>query len=74
MMFEKLAARAAEIAARRAAIRRGRVAAKLKELAPQGVQVVEEGHGIVLVGRRLGRRFALDPHLRWLVTETRDER
>ena len=73
-MFENLGARAAQIAARRAADRRQRLAARLKEFEPQDVQVTDAGEKILLAGRGLARRFALDPRLRWWVTEARDER
>lgn len=73
-MFEKLGARGAEVAARRAAVRRARLAARAEKLAPRGVRASEEGEQIVLAGRGLARRFALDARLRWLIAEARDER
>jgi hypothetical protein len=70
---EKLAVRAAQIASRRAALRRERLAARLKELEPLGVRMTEEGDGIVLAGRGLARRYALDPRSTWSVMEASDE-
>jgi hypothetical protein len=71
-MFERLIERAALIGAARAARRRERLAARMREAAPEGVAVQEEGQAVVLSGRRLGRRIADDPELRWLVAEARD--
>jgi hypothetical protein len=73
-MFESLVARGAKLARRRAAARRERLAARLRERAPRGVEIGEEGERVTLAGRGLERRFAMDARLRWLVTEARDER
>jgi sugar lactone lactonase YvrE len=73
-MFDRLTARGARMAAGRAAARRRRLAARIEDLAPDGVQVSEDGERVVLAGRGVIRRFVLDPRLRWLVTEARDER
>ena len=73
LMLENLAKRAAQAAERRAAARRERLAARLTEMAPGGIEVGEEGEQVALSGRGLARRFALDPRLRWLVAEARDD-
>lgn len=72
-MFEKLQARGAELANGRAAARRERLAVQIEEKAPNGVRVQREQDRIVLSGRGLIGRFALDPLMRWLVAEARDE-
>jgi hypothetical protein len=74
MMFEDLETRAAGIAARRAAARRERLAASLEETVARGVRVTEVSEGIVLSGRGLARRLALDPQFRWSMAEASDER
>lgn len=65
-MFERLTARAAALAQRGARRRREALARRLSEEAPEGVGVSEEEEGVLLAGRGLGRRLALDPELRWL--------
>jgi hypothetical protein len=70
-MFERLKARAqarAETVARR---RRDELAEVLSEEAPAGVEVGVEDGAVVLSGRGLGRRFAVEPGLRWLVAGRR---
>lgn len=73
-MFGRLTGRAAKLAEARAAGRRERLAGRLRAAAMAGVAVGEEGERVVLSGRGLGARMALDPELRWLVAENRDER
>jgi hypothetical protein len=65
-MFERLIARGAALAQQAARRRRAELAVALREEAPAGVRVDEEDEGVVLSGRGLGRRFALEPELRWL--------
>ena len=72
-MFESLAKRAAQGTERRAAARRERLAARLTEMAPRGIEVGKDGERVVLSGRGLARRLALDPRLRWLMAEARDD-
>lgn len=72
-MFAKLQARGTELANGRAAARRELLAVRLEEKVPNGVRVQREQDRIVLSGRGLVRRFALDPLVRWLVAEARDE-
>ncbi len=71
-MFGRLAQRAEQVAATRAARRRERLAAALRAREAPGVAVSEEGERVVLAGRGLGRRMAMDAELRWLVAESRD--
>jgi len=73
-MFEALRSRGESIAQQQAAARRERLAERLEALAPSDVQVGAEGERVVLSGRGLARRLALEPVLRWLVAEARDER
>ena len=68
-MFERLAARAERMARRRAYARRDKLAARLREAAPRGIDVETEVGGVRLSGRGLARRFALDAALRWLIGE-----
>jgi len=66
-MFERLmlhGAARAESAARR---RRQELARALAEEAPAGIRVSEEDGAVAIEGRGLGRRFALEPALRWLI-------
>ena len=65
-MFEALAARATQIAEARAAARRRALAKAATGLLPTGVRIEESEYGLVLSGRRLARRLALDLALRWL--------
>ncbi|MEA3051137.1 MAG: hypothetical protein QOG72_40 [Sphingomonadales bacterium] len=70
-MFERLIRRGEALAEQAARRRRDDLAEALREEAPAGVEVSEEGDGVVLGGRDLVRRFALDPALRWLVAGRR---
>lgn len=65
-MFERLMIHGAALALKAADERRSSLAAELGEQAPEGVRVSEEESGVALSGRGLGRRFGLDPELRWL--------
>lgn len=73
-MFDMLAIRAERLAVRRAAARRARLAARLRERVPADVAIADEGERIVLAGRGLRRRAALEPGLRWAVREVLHER
>jgi hypothetical protein len=70
-MFERLMLHGAAMARRAAKGRRSALAAELREAAPEGVQVSEEEESIALEGRGLGRRYALEPELRWLLAGRR---
>ncbi|HEX8261707.1 MAG TPA: hypothetical protein VF547_02415 [Allosphingosinicella sp.] len=70
-MFERLMARAGELADRAAQRRRAALAEALGEDAPDGVRVREEEDGIAISGARLGLRYALEPGLRWILTGRR---
>ena len=65
-MFERLMLRGAALAEKAARRRRDELAEALSEEAPAGLRVSGEEQGVVLSGRGLGRRFALEPALRWL--------
>ncbi|HEY0113530.1 MAG TPA: hypothetical protein VGB59_10315 [Allosphingosinicella sp.] len=67
-MFERLMMGAAAMAERRAAARRARLAGSLRGEVPRGVSAEEAGEAVVLAGRGLKRRFALDPALRWFLS------
>ena len=66
-MFERLMLHGAALAEKLARRRRGELAAALDADAPDGVRVSEEEEAIVISGRALGLRVALEPALRWLV-------
>lgn len=70
-MLERLMLHGAALALRKAGERRSSLAAELGAEAPEGVRVSEEEQGVALSGRGLGRRFALDPELRWLIAGRR---
>lgn len=65
-MFEAMTARAARIAEARAEARRRALAEAARSALPAGVRIEASERGLVLSGRRLIRRFALDAALRWL--------
>lgn len=60
-MMDRLPAKLAEIAARRAKIRRMQAAAVLRAALPGDVAVSEDGEEVVVSGRRLGVRWLRDP-------------
>jgi DNA-binding transcriptional MocR family regulator len=66
-MFERLMLHGAALAQKAARERREALAEALAQEAPQGVAVSEDEAGIVLAGRGLEERFALDRELRWLL-------
>lgn len=70
-MFEKLTMRAAALAREAARRRRDELAETLREEAPAGVRIEAAEEGVALSGRGLGRRFALEPALRWLTAGRR---
>jgi hypothetical protein len=73
-MLERLEAQARQRAEAAADLRRDQLAVRLEELAPPGLGIETAETGVVLTGRRLGRRLLTDPALRWLIVEARDER
>lgn len=70
-MFERLMARAQRCVERRAEYRVERLAEGLRSERVRGVKVRVEGRAVILSGRGLRRRFALDPALRWLTARLR---
>jgi hypothetical protein len=70
-MFERLAAYGAALAEKAVRRRLADLAEALRDEAPAGVRVEEEDEAIVLAGRGLARRLALDPALRWLLAGRR---
>ena len=66
-MFERLMLHGAALAERAARRRRTELAEPLGVAVPAGVRVEEEEEAVALSGTGLGRRFALEPGLRWLV-------
>lgn len=70
-MFELLMIHGAALADKMARRRRRALAEALEADAPAGVSVSEEAEAVVLSGRGLGRRFALEPALRWLMAGRR---
>lgn len=74
-MLERLMLHGAALAQRAARARRAALAEALREEAPEGVRVSEEGEAVTLSGPGLERRLALDPELRWLpLRQAQDER
>jgi len=67
-MFEALTERAEMLARRRADEVRAQLAARLRA---EGIAVDMDEGGVVLRGRGLRARLALEPALRWLTTELR---
>jgi ABC-type transport system involved in cytochrome bd biosynthesis fused ATPase/permease subunit len=65
-MFERAMERARRAAEARAKARAAALAEQMREEAPRGIEVFVDNAGVRLSGRGLGRRFALDPALRWL--------
>ncbi|HMC90966.1 MAG TPA: hypothetical protein VKI45_00765 [Allosphingosinicella sp.] len=65
-MFEQLTARVATLAEGWRRRARARVAATMREAAPQGVAVEEVEEGVLLSGRGLVARSITDPALRWI--------
>jgi hypothetical protein len=70
-MFERLMLHGAALARKAAEQRRSKLAAELRGEAPEGVRVGEDGEAVTLEGRGLGRRFALESELRWLLSGRR---
>ena len=68
MRFEALAARGARRAEARAKARREEIAAEIGTAMPE-VTVEVDGEGVRLSGPGLGRRYARDARLRWLIGE-----
>ena len=65
-MFERLSARGAALGRDAARRRLAALAEILEEETPAGIRVEESEGAVVLSGRGLARRHALEPALRWL--------
>lgn len=63
MTFDLLTARLAEIAARRAKLRRIQVAARLRENLPEDVGITPDDDGVMATGKRLAIRWLRAPAL-----------
>jgi hypothetical protein len=70
-MFERLTDRGEKAAERRARARTDALAEQMKAEAPPGVTITLAARGVLLSGRALRRRFALEPALRWLTAALR---
>jgi hypothetical protein len=70
-MLERVLDRGRAIAERAAGVQRKAAADRLRDQDVPGVQVSEEGETILLSGRALRLRFALEPALRWLTAVIR---
>lgn len=66
-MFERLRERARSAAERRAEAEARALAERLGSALPPGIDARVEAEGVVLSGRGVARRFALEPELRWLI-------
>ena len=64
-MFETMMERART----RTEAKRRELGGRLEAAVPKGIAVEETEQGLVLRGRGLARRFALEARLRWLVAE-----
>lgn len=65
-MLERVFERGRRLAERRAAAKALELEGRLRAELPDDVVVEEGTGGIILSGRGLRRRFALEPALRWL--------
>jgi hypothetical protein len=70
-MFETLVDRAGRAGRERARVVSARLAERIGAEVPSGMSVEATSEGVLLSGRGVARRFALDPALRWLVTRVR---
>lgn len=66
-MFERLLERAGRAAERRAGAEARTLAERIGDELPPGIKAHVEAEGVVLSGRAIARRFALEPGLRWLI-------
>lgn len=72
-MFERLMLKAAALANEAARRRRSALAEALGAEAPDGVWVSEDEDDVVLRGRGIRRRFALETRLRWFTVGRLDQ-
>ena len=70
-MFERLSERVEREARERAAARASELAERMRASLPGGIEAEAAPEGVLLTGRGIARRFALDPALRWLVAGPR---
>lgn len=70
-MFERLMLQGAALAQKAARRRRSELAEALAEEAPEGTAASETDEGVLIEGRGLRRRFAVEPGLRWLLAGRR---
>ncbi|HEX8532726.1 MAG TPA: hypothetical protein VF662_01000 [Allosphingosinicella sp.] len=70
-MFERTLARIRVNADLRAAARIQALAERMEPALPRGVRAEPAPEGVLLSGRALRRRFALEPALRWLTAVLR---
>lgn len=68
--FEALRARVAKSAEGRVSARVAALADALRDALPPGVNVATGEAGVTISGVGLGRRYAIDPGLRWLIVES----
>jgi hypothetical protein len=66
-MFERLEARAARAAERRATLRTAELADRLRAILPIGVSIEAGEDGVTVLGPGIARRFVLDSSLRWTI-------
>lgn len=70
-MFDELIRRAREIAARRTAVARGEIAARLRAETPPGIRVLEGEEDVVIEARGLQRRAVSEAAVRDLMGRVR---
>ena len=70
-MFERLSERVERDARERAEARASELAERMRAILPGGIEAEAAPEGVLLTGRGIARRFALDPALRWLAAGPR---
>jgi len=70
-MFEMMEARVRRTAERRARERAAVLAEALRANLPPGIAAEAVDDGVRISGRSIGRRFAVEPTLRWLIAGLR---
>lgn len=70
-MFERLTEAASRAGERRALARAAALADQMSAELPRGIEVQATADAVVISGRAVKRRFAIDPALRWLTARLR---
>lgn len=70
-MFERMTERAERAGRRKARAVSADLAARMRAELPGDIAAEAADEGVILSGRGIGARFALDPALRWLLARVR---